>query len=289
MANLLFFVLFSLCLITNGCQDAARLQKDEFSRRLQTLHNPSADQILVAAHRAFHIKYPENSLAAIRHSIENGIDMIEIDVRQTADGVLVLMHDVSVERTTNGIGKVRDLAYDQIKKLNLKNLDGDDLQHPVPSLREVLEFTKNKILIDIDIKDAPVKKLVDLVRQTGTADQVLFFQHHNVTHDSVLTMDKNLMVVPRAETTDQVLQFLAHYQPVVIQIPPQIADAALVSQMQKASCSAWINSLGDADDLAEDGRIEEAYSPLVERGARVIQSDRPDLLLQYLQKTGRHW
>ena len=289
MLKLLYFLLFLSFILSHGCQNAALKANEGLSHRLQILHDPNSDQVLVVAHRALHTKYPENSLAAIRHSIDIGIDMIEIDVRQTADGVLVLMHDASVQRTTDGKGQVNELTYREIKNLHLKNSSDYNQTHPVPSLQAVLELTKDKILVDIDIKEAPVKKLVELVRSTRTTDQVLFFQHHNITHDSILVVDENLMIAPRAETAGQVFEFLNRYQPVVIQIPPEIADPALISQMQMAGCRAWINALGDADNLAENGQIEEAFSPLVEMGARVIQSDRPDLLLRYLQEIGRHW
>jgi len=287
--NFFFFSFFlSLIILYTGCNTAGNAKTD-LEKRLESLHDPASKYVLTAAHRALHTKFPENSLAAVRHSIEAGIDMIEIDVRRTADGVLVLMHDASVERMTNGKGKIRDLTFNEIKNLHLKNTPEDQQIHPVPTLREVLTLIKNKILVDIDIKAAPVNELVEMVGRTGTSDQVLFFQHHNVTHDSILAIDQNLMVVPRAETAIQVRDFISHYQPVTIQIPPEIAGPALISEMQKSGCNAWINALGDADDLAETGKIEDAFSPLVEMGATVIQSDRPDLLLQYLRQIDRHW
>ena len=284
----LFFFFLPLIILYAGCNtvDDART---ELEKRLESLHDPASKYILTAAHRALHTKFPENSLAAVRHSIESGIDMIEIDVRRTADGVLVLMHDASVERMTNGRGNIRDLNFNEIKSLHLKNTPKDQQIHPIPTLQEVLKLIKNKILVDIDIKAAPVNELVEMVRRTGTSDQVLFFQHHNVTHDSILAIDKNFMIVPRAETAIQVRDFISRYQPVSIQIPPQIAGPALISEMQKSGCNGWINALGDADDLAEAGKIEEAFFPLVEMGASIIQSDRPDLLLQYLRQIDRHW
>jgi len=287
--KILFLILFlSLTILYAGCKTVGNAKTD-LEKRLESLHDPTSKYVLTAAHRALHTKFPENSLAAVRHSIEAGIDMIEIDVRQSADGVLILMHDASVERTTTGKGSVRDLTFHELKNLRLKNMPGEQYIHPVPTLQEVLTLIKNKILVDIDIKDAPVNKLLEIVSEAGTSEQVLFFQHHNVTHDSILTIDQNLMIVPRAETDAQVRDFLSHFRPVTIQIPPEIADPALISEMHLAGCNAWINALGDPDDLAEKGKIEEAFSPLVERGATVIQSDRPDLLLEYLRDTGRHW
>lgn len=215
--------------------------------------------------------------------------MIEIDVRETMDGVLILMHDHTVNRMTHGEGTIKEMSYERIKNLTLKTLPNDKQIHHIPTLKEVLQMVKGHILVDIDIKDAPVKKLVETVKHTGTEDQVLFFQHHNLTHDSLLLMDSKIMVVPRAGTVEDAKTLLMKYRPVVMQIPPEIASRELVYQMKQGGCSVWINSLGDADDMAEKGKLEEAFSPLVDMGATVIQSDRPDLLLQHLKGINLHW
>jgi len=125
---------------------------------------PKDPAILVAAHRAAHNKYPENSLAAIRETIRIGADFIEIDTRCTSDGRVILMHDGSVDRTTNGEGKVASMTFKQIRKLRLKGSDKDHI-YKVPTFREALQEAKGKIMVDIDMKSAPVSKLVDIVRQ----------------------------------------------------------------------------------------------------------------------------
>jgi glycerophosphoryl diester phosphodiesterase len=282
-------LLFSLLIIFGGCQDSSHQQKDFQSSRLQTLHNPTSNLVLTVAHRALHTKYPENSLAAVRHSIESGLDMIEIDVRRTKDGILILMHDESLERTTNGTGRVRDLTYAEIMQFTLKENANDASIHPIPTLEEVLQVSKDHILVDLDIKAAPVKELVDMVKKTGTGDQVLFFQHYNATHDSILSIDPGLMIVPRADSAEQVLNFIKQYHPLVIQIPSEVASETLVKQMKTAGCAVWVNALGAADKLAEAGKVEDAFAPLVKKGANLIQGDQPVLLLNFLKTSKLHW
>ena len=75
--------------------------------------------VTVVAHRGDWRNHPENSIPAFQSCIDMGIDMIEIDVRRTKDGQLILMHDPTVDRCTNGKGKVADLTYDEIQKLRL--------------------------------------------------------------------------------------------------------------------------------------------------------------------------
>ena len=71
--------------------------------------------LLIASHRGQWREYPENSIGAIKEAIKDGADIVEIDVHLTADGVPVLMHDSTVDRTTNGTGKVSDFTLEEIK------------------------------------------------------------------------------------------------------------------------------------------------------------------------------
>jgi glycerophosphoryl diester phosphodiesterase len=282
-----FIYLISLVFILS-CQTPDR-NSSKLTSVLKVLHDQSSDTVLTVAHRALHTKYPENSLAAIQHSIDAGLDMIEIDVRQTADGVLILMHDATVNRTTDGEGPVRDLTYEHIKKLTLKTKVDSSLNHPVPSLEEVLYMTKDHILVDLDIKDAPVKKLVNLVNKTGTKDQVLFFEHHNTALDSVLFLDSTLMVVPRADSVKQIPGFLNRYHPPAIQVQLYMATIDVIQQMKSAHSKVWINALGSYDQMAAQGKLKAAFIPLIASGAKLIQSDRPVLLLDFLREHGLHW
>ena len=76
------------------------------------------DNIWVAAHRGWCSKYPENTIEAIRAAVELGVDQIETDIRVTKDGELVLMHDATVDRTTNGTGKVIDYTLEELRQLD---------------------------------------------------------------------------------------------------------------------------------------------------------------------------
>ncbi|WP_165043817.1 glycerophosphodiester phosphodiesterase family protein [Dysgonomonas sp. ZJ709] len=122
-------------------------------------------------------RIPENSMAAIETCLSNleSIDMIEVDPRLTKDGVMVLMHDETVNRTTNGTGKVSDLNYDQIKQLNLKLADGTVTEHTVPTLQDVMLKVRGKVFLNLDFIDkVSPKEIYELVRNNGMLDRVLF-------------------------------------------------------------------------------------------------------------------
>ena len=102
--------------------------------------------MIVTSHRGAGFLEPENTLRAIRRAIALGADQVEIDVQLTRDGRLVLMHDATVDRTTNGTGAVADLTLDEIRQLDA----GQGEQ--VPTLDEVLTLTDGKITPQIELK-----------------------------------------------------------------------------------------------------------------------------------------
>ena len=110
----------------------------------------------VAAHRGFSEKYPENTMAAFRAAIEAGADEIETDVRMTADGELVLIHDDNVSRTTDGTGKVCEMTLAELKKLDAGVKKGKEFAGArIPTLRELLELCKEHpaLTLDIELKE----------------------------------------------------------------------------------------------------------------------------------------
>ena len=115
------------------------------------IHNPSSRKVLVASHRGDWRNYPENSIPAIESVIRMGVDIMELDLKLTKDSVLVLCHDHTIDRTTSGKGRVRDITYDSIRRCKLRrahNVVTDDLR--MPTLREALEVCKDRIVVNID-------------------------------------------------------------------------------------------------------------------------------------------
>ncbi|MEM4152119.1 MAG: glycerophosphodiester phosphodiesterase family protein, partial [Nitrososphaerota archaeon] len=97
---------------------------------------------LIVAHRGLSCRFPENTLRAVKEALRLGVDGVEVDVRVCRDGVVVLMHDESVERTTNGSGRVRDLTWAEIRGLDAGSWKGEEFAgERVPRLEDVLAET----------------------------------------------------------------------------------------------------------------------------------------------------
>lgn len=124
--------------------------------------------MFVEAHRGASGTEPENTLRAFERAIELGVDWVECDVRLTRDGYLVLMHDESVDRTTNGTGKVSEMSLKELRALDAGKGE------PVPVITELLELCKDRVFIftELKLKEA-VEPLLSEIKRIGMQDQVV--------------------------------------------------------------------------------------------------------------------
>ncbi len=288
MLRIVHLIVFIFLFVALSCREANFSQPNSLEKIQYALHHPEDNTILVAAHRASHSKYPENSLEAIRHTIEIGADIIEIDVRSTLDGQLILMHDGTIDRTTNATGDVESMTFSRIRALQL---DGSGKKHvyQVPTFTEALMEAKGKILVDIDIKSASVSKLVEVIHQLDMGDQVIFFDGNFDVLDSVKLLDSTLMVMPRAHSAERLTWMIERYNPPIIHIDPDFFTPEVVQTIKDGHSRIWINALGKPDILALLGFGGWSYASLVNGGANVIQTDRPAAMLKFLVKKDHHW
>ncbi len=142
----------------------------------------------VIAHRGASHARPENTLPAFEHAIELGADLLEFDVRLTADGHAIIMHDASVERTTNGTGAVRSLTLDEIRKLDAGLKYGTLYKDiPVPTLDEVLELARpSGVGLDVQIyatedsRDGLTKAVVEALNRHEYDDRAFIAAEEDV-------------------------------------------------------------------------------------------------------------
>ncbi|QDS91696.1 Glycerophosphoryl diester phosphodiesterase [Roseimaritima multifibrata] len=108
----------------------------------------------IAAHRGAMLDRPENTIAAIERAIEAGATAVEIDIRTSRDGKLLLMHDSKVNRTTNGTGRVNDLSWAELEKLDAGSWFGAEYAaEQVPSLDQILQVCRGRIEVQLDLKE----------------------------------------------------------------------------------------------------------------------------------------
>ncbi len=115
-------------------------------------------KFLISAHRGYSAKYPENTLLSFQEAIELGVDMLELDLRLSSDGVIMVMHDETVDRTTNGNGLLREKSCAELKMLDAGGWKGACFEGlKIPTFEEFLKLVQpyGSLLFSVEIKEAP--------------------------------------------------------------------------------------------------------------------------------------
>ena len=278
---------------------------------LRELHNPKSDYVFVISHRADWRNFPENSLEAIESAIKMGVDIVELDVHRTADGELVVCHDKTIDRTTNGKGKISELSLEYIKSRNLRAGHRAVTRYKMPTLAEALDACNGRVLINIDKGINYYDQILAMLVERNMVNQVIiksgkaaaamkeFFSKH----------DKNMLYMPIINYNEkswgkhEVLfnEYLATDLPFVAfemcwngSLPN---ENKVFKKVVKSGKKLWINTLwnslcggkkADLEDDAAVGNEDKIYGKILSYGASMIQTDRPAMLINYLESKGRH-
>ena len=284
-SKLKFFSFLLVIFLLNCNSNLKYANHNSYEQILEKFQNPQSESVFVTAHRAVHINYPGNSIAAINEAIQIGVDIIEIDIRQTKDSVLVLMHDEEISKLTNGKGFIHEMMYSEIKNINLNIKSREDtIIHFIPTLKEVFEITKKKIFIDLDIKNAPVNNLLKLIHETGMQEQVIIFESDFTYLDNVIAIDSTIMIMPRAHSFDEFEGIINRYHPFAIHIDLDFLNDKTVNLADSSDVFVFVKSLGWPDIKAWFGLSKFVFGLMVKNGADIIQTDQPYLLINYLRK-----
>ena len=273
---------------------------------LKSLENQTDSVILVVSHRGDWRYAPENSLQAIQRCIDIGVDIIELDFRLTKDGHLVAMHDETVDRTTNGSGKVSELTLEEIKELRLKNGCGvRNSRQQVPTLEEVMLLVRGKILVNLDKTESKwVREAYGVLKRTNTVDHAIFKGNDDLATmrakygalmDSIIYMPKlwykNEQVVSYRKAYESAIDPFIYEvlfdseEALTFKMIPELkseGDGFLAIALWDELCA------GRTDEAALLDGPDESWGWLIEQGANAIMTDRPHELLKYLRKHGLH-
>ncbi len=303
IALLAFTALAYACVSTNK-HYSTRAEKI-----LAHINDPHSEYVAVISHRGDWRNYPENSIPAIESVIRMGVDIMELDVKMTKDSVLVLCHDQTIDRTTNGKGRIKDMTYDSLMTFRLKRSHGvttDTLR--MPTLRQALLCCKDRILVNVDHAYPYYKEIVALTEELGVTSQVLMKGKSPVdkVNADMSHYENNLLYMPIIDINKPSGKALfAEYQekkvvPLAYEVCWQRADDDLkecVQTIRQTGSRLWVNTIwaslcggyGNDDDAAFEAEDPaDIYAQYMEMGVSMMQTDRPELLIGYLRSIGRH-
>ncbi|MFS0883581.1 glycerophosphodiester phosphodiesterase [Metabacillus niabensis] len=182
-------------------------------------------QVDNVAHRGATGYAPENTIAAFDLAVEMKADYIEIDVQRSKDGKLVLIHDTTVDRTTDGTGKVGDLTFDQLRSLDAGSWKGEQfVGEQIPTFEEILERYHGKVGILIELKapelypgieeqvaKALKERNLDKPQNEKIIIQSFNFESMKKVNDLLPKVPVGVLTSNRADTTTEALQEFSTY------------------------------------------------------------------------------
>lgn len=270
----------------------------------EKLINCDSSSVIVVAHRGDWRNFPENSLEAIDNAIKMGVDIVELDVKRTKDGELILMHDRTLDRTTTGKGLVSENTLSDIRKLNLRNGCNIRTIHKVPTLEEALLHAKGKIMINLDQADLYFDQIYELMKKTGTTKQIIMKGRRPVAEVKKQFGDylEDVIYMPIVDldasgAEKHIEAFIKDMSPVAFELL-FVKDTNLLPKKLATTLNGrsliWYNTLWDTmagghDDDMSLQNPDSGYGYLIDTlGCRIIQTDRPAYLLDYLRKRKLH-
>ena len=301
-------LLLTLALVVTAVVAMAESRTDKLLRELR---NPKSDYVFVISHRADWRNFPENSLEAIESAIQMGVDMVELDVHRTADGELVVCHDKTINRTTNGKGKISELTLDYIKSRYLRAGHNAITRYKMPTLEQALDLCNGRVLINIDKGINYYDQIMEMLVKRNMVDQVVikssksaetmkeFFARHDknmlympIVNYNANSWEKHEVLFNEYLKTD--LPFIAFEMCWNGTLPN---EGKVFKKVVKSGKRLWINTLwgklcggkeNGYDDDAAVGNEEKIYGKILSYGTSMIQTDRPAMLIKYLESKGRH-
>lgn len=233
-------------------------------------------KIVVIAHRGNHVAVPENTLSAAREAIIAGADYVEVDLRTTKDGHLVVLHDATVDRTTNGAGKVSTMTLDEVKHLQVFNRNKKT--NKIPEFKELLAVCKDKINIYLDFKAADAAQTWKQIQAAGMEKQVIVylnkesdFQEWQKVAPAVPLMSS----LPKdIDTKEKLTGFL---EKLPLKIVDNLPHPHLLSALHEAGVQVWLDVQSPTEGPA-------SWKEALQKKVQGLQTDQPAALVKYLQE-----
>lgn len=278
--------------------------------QLLTQFNDPRGRVFVVAHRGcWGERVPENSLAAISRCIEIGVDMVEIDVAVTRDGVPILMHDETLDRTTGIRGSLHEFDWAQLREARLRAGSGGMgeplTDETIPLLKDALVLARDKILINLDIKGSAFDQAFEAALAADVSHQIVMKMAAAPDSPELTNASfrgKTLFMPIIRECTARNLENnctprlstyvpnYAPYQPVAYEITYSTENFFTegVPSIRAMGSRVWVNTLSPyqaAGAIDEDAIRDPAgtWGRIIDLGGNIIQTDYPEALIRYLE------
>lgn len=236
---------------------------------------------LISAHRGGRnmAGYPENSIEAFQYIVDSIPAMIECDISMSSDGVLLMMHDNTLERTTNGTGKVVDKTWAEMENLKLVDDYGTQTDFEIPLLEEVLAWAKGKAILSLDVKrGVPFKNVIDLVEEMDMEDHAVIITYNVNDALSVNRLNEDLMISVSIRSEEEWQRMKTSGLPfdrMVAFTGTRLSPKTLYETLHAENIPTILGTLGNLDQQAAAQGDSKTYTRFLDLGIDILATDRP--------------
>ena len=251
-------------------------QKDVITNQIYFAEKP-----IVSAHRAGKgiAGYPENCLQTIQYLSKKGIHSFEIDIFESTDGDLMLMHDDKLGRTATGQGVVSQMTTEALLKERLKDDFGKETDFQIPLLKDVLAWCKQHgayLMLDFK-KGISYKKVAELVRAEQMQAQVVLISYNVEQAKALYRVAPEMLIsvtIRNQSELDRILETGIEREKLVAFTGVHLADDSLYKKLNELRIPSILGTLGNLDKRAE-ARGDHLYKEWAQKGIQIFSTDRP--------------
>ena len=277
-------VLAMVCSLINAgfAQTELNVLKIKNARQFHAYFKYTGNDIpLINGHRGGMVPgFPENSIETFENTLRHTPAFFEVDPRLTKDSVIVLMHDATLERTTNGKGKVSDYTWQELQKLRLRDPEGNVTESRIPTLEEAVKWARGKTILDLDKKDVPLEMTARKLTEWNAWSHVMLTVHNAEQAKFYCNYNKNVMLAAFVKTKEALYEYEKAGIPwsqvmAFIGTKTGPENKELIDMLHQRGVMCMISAAPTYDKLKDPEARKEAYREIVKSGADVIESDLP--------------
>lgn len=294
--NLFFItsVLLVFLLPLNSCKTKGSEENYIKFKKLKDTHQYFAykadSSILISGHRGGQeLGYPENSIEGFQYVLTQMPAFFEIDPRLTKDSVIVLMHDATLDRTTDATGKLSDYTLAELQSVRLKDYEGNITSARIPTLEEVIKWSKGKTVINLDKKDVPLQMIVELIKKHKAEKYVMLTVHTGAQARYYSDKLPGIMLSVFARNDEEFEDIVISGVPwenMIAYVGQTINDSNrhIVEQLRAKGVRCMVSYAPTLDRLRTAEERESAYKGAINANPDIIESDYPVEIGKVLRK-----
>ncbi|MCD6204706.1 MAG: glycerophosphodiester phosphodiesterase family protein [Candidatus Marinimicrobia bacterium] len=243
---------------------------------------------IISAHRGGPMEgYPENCIETFEHALLYAPCLLECDVAKSKDSVLVMMHDRTLDRTTTGSGPVGDYTLEELRRLYLKDNQGNVTPYRIPTLAEVLDWARGRAIVELDIKRSITpEEIVAMIREKQALNYTVVITYDTETAKQYHTLEPQLMISASArgiEGTQRLLESGIDPKCIVAFVGVYEPEKEVYDLLHENGIQAILGTMGNLDRKAEKHGIS-VYKKLIGNGADILATNNVPLAAGVLDK-----